>query len=184
MATLEFSEFKLEPGQGSSCTYDRVRIYDGPDERAPLISTHCGNSLPVPIEGTSNRLYVTFTSDGSVQDQGFVVTYAAKEHVHVDDNEGTLSNNSRLFFLHLNRWSSQTFLKEINQVKIKSYLSLRLSVLQPFFSSFVYYWLVIISDEPPCGIPKVQQKTLKIVGGAVADRHAFPWQISLGYCCG
>ena len=81
MATLEFSEFKLEPGQGSSCTYDRVRIYDGPDERAPLISTHCGNSLPVPIEGTSNHLYVTFTSDGSVQDQGFVVTYAAKEDV-------------------------------------------------------------------------------------------------------
>ena len=69
-------------------------------------------------------------------------------------------------------------------VKIKSYLSLRLSVLQPFFSSFVYYWLVIISDEPPCGIPKVQQKTLKIVGGAVADRHAFPWQISLGYAVG
>ena len=43
---------------------------------------------------------------------------------------------------------------------------------------------MLISDEPPCGIPKVQQKTLKIVGGSVADRYAFPWQISLGYVLG
>ena len=97
MAVLEFSEFKLEPGQGSSCTYDRVRIYDGSDERAPLISTHCGTSLPVPIEGTSNRLYVTFTSDGSVQDKGFTVTYAAKEYVHVDDNEGKPLRVTQIF---------------------------------------------------------------------------------------
>ena len=89
LATLEFSAFRLEPGQGqgSSCTYDRVRIYDGPDETSPLISVHCGISLPVPVEGTTNELYVTFTTDYSVTDTGFVATYAAKDMVEVDGDE-------------------------------------------------------------------------------------------------
>ena len=92
LATIEFSAFRLEPAQGQSCVYDRVRVYDGPDETAPLISTHCGTSIPVPIEGTTNQLYVTFTSDRSVTDTGFVAIYAAKDQVGVDGNQGKVTS--------------------------------------------------------------------------------------------
>lgn len=37
-----------------------------------------------------------------------------------------------------------------------------------------------IPDEPPCGIPKIEQKLAKIVGGTIATRHAYPWLVSFG----
>ena len=41
-----------------------------------------------------------------------------------------------------------------------------------------------LTAEPACGIPKIDQKMLKIVGGDIAEKHAYPWQISLGYVVG
>lgn len=58
-------------------------MYDGADETAPLISRHCGADLPVPVEASSNQLYVTFTTDNSVNHAGFVAVYAAKDKTQV-----------------------------------------------------------------------------------------------------
>ncbi len=94
-AVLEFSEFDLERSDETGCVFDKVSIHDGPDPTAPVISSHCGQSLPVPVEGTTNQLYVVFTSDESIKRRGFKAVFAAKDPVHVGD-EGKSTNDKGL----------------------------------------------------------------------------------------
>ncbi|KAL9961183.1 hypothetical protein ACROYT_G030081 [Oculina patagonica] len=48
---------------------DYVKVYDGGSPASPLIGTFSGSSLPAPIMSSSNKLYVTFTTDGSGNDE-------------------------------------------------------------------------------------------------------------------
>ncbi len=57
---------------------DFISVYDGVDATAPLIGKYSGNQLPPTITSTGNRLYITFTSDGSEQGQGFDAYYESK----------------------------------------------------------------------------------------------------------
>ena len=73
---LVFLHFKLD----SSADY--VNVYDGKSAASPLIGTFSASSLPTPITSSSNELYVTFTTDGSGENQGFAATYRGKSVTH------------------------------------------------------------------------------------------------------
>ena len=76
MARLElaFLHFRTE----SSADY--VNVYDGGSSASPLIGTFSGSSLPAPIMSSSNKLHVTFTTDGSETRTGFTATYRGRKH--------------------------------------------------------------------------------------------------------
>ncbi len=73
---LVFLHFKT----GSSADY--VNVYDGGSSASPLIGTFSGSSLPAPIMSSSNQLYVTFTADGSGQDEGFTAIYRGTKYLN------------------------------------------------------------------------------------------------------
>ena len=71
---LVFLHFKTD----SSADY--VKVYDGGSTSSPLLGTFSGSSLPAPIMSSSNKLHVTFITDGSGRNEGFTATYRGKKH--------------------------------------------------------------------------------------------------------
>lgn len=57
--------------QHESCIYDYLEFRDGDSETSPLIGRFCGHSKPRNIKSTSNKLWVKFSSDASVEKAGF-----------------------------------------------------------------------------------------------------------------
>ncbi|XP_078582053.1 cubilin-like isoform X2 [Branchiostoma floridae x Branchiostoma japonicum] len=74
---LTFDSFLIE--SHSSCRYDFVAIYDGPDpsRNGSLIAKVCGSTMPDPntFRSTGNQMYIRFSSDSSVARRGFHATY-------------------------------------------------------------------------------------------------------------
>ena len=70
---LHFLRFRLEGS--SNCEYDKVNIYDGSDDTAPLIRSLCGSRQPGDITASGNVVFVSFLSDGTVTDYGFTIQY-------------------------------------------------------------------------------------------------------------
>ena len=60
--------------------YDYLEIRDGHEETSPLIGKFCGYKLPDDIKSTSNKLYVKFVSDGSVQKAGFAASFVKGQY--------------------------------------------------------------------------------------------------------
>ena len=75
MVELVFVDLNIEK------SYDYIAVYDGDSTAAPLIGRFSGRSLPAPITSSSNKLFVRFTTDGSVQDQGFTILYRGTLHL-------------------------------------------------------------------------------------------------------
>lgn len=52
-------------------------MYDGPITNDRLLGTFSGNfsSFPLYVTSTSNQMVVLFTTDGSVQDIGWIAEY-------------------------------------------------------------------------------------------------------------
>ncbi|XP_043211377.1 tolloid-like protein 2 [Amphibalanus amphitrite] len=71
---LVFNEFDLEHHQ--ECTYDHVTVYDGDSENSTVLGTFCGAKTPHPVIASRNEMYMTFTSDASVQRKGFIGTHS------------------------------------------------------------------------------------------------------------
>ena len=71
---LVFLHFKTD----SSADY--VKVYDGGSTSSHLLGTFSGSSLPAPIMSSSNKLHVTFITDGSGRNWGFTATYRGKKH--------------------------------------------------------------------------------------------------------
>nr|XP_020470999.1 cubilin [Monopterus albus] len=65
-----FTAFQLE-ATSSSCTYDYVKLYNGPSEQAPLIGTFCGSTPPPASNTTSSALTMVFKTDSTVFMSGF-----------------------------------------------------------------------------------------------------------------
>ena len=57
---------------------DYVNVYDGGSPASPLLGTFNGSVLPAPIMSSSNKLHMTFTTDGSRTYAGFIATYRGK----------------------------------------------------------------------------------------------------------
>jgi hypothetical protein len=65
-----FSAFDVE--LETNCSYDWLKVFNGPDITSPLIGTYCGVSVPGPFESTSGPLTFQFHSDYSDNFTGWV----------------------------------------------------------------------------------------------------------------
>ena len=70
--TMTFQSFSTE-----SCC-DRLLIYDGVDENAPLLVNAGGSANPGDITTTGGSMYLVFTSDGSVVNPGWEATWSSQ----------------------------------------------------------------------------------------------------------
>ncbi|NXV38315.1 BMP1 protein, partial [Rissa tridactyla] len=66
---LTFQSFEIE--RHDSCAYDYLEIRDGDSESSSLIGRYCGYDKPDDIKSTSNKLWMKFVSDGSINKAGF-----------------------------------------------------------------------------------------------------------------
>ncbi|XP_013916799.1 PREDICTED: bone morphogenetic protein 1 [Thamnophis sirtalis] len=73
---LTFRELDIELHQ--ECTYDHVEVYNGRDAKASVLGRFCGSKEPDPIFSTSNRMFLKFFSDNSIQKKGFEATYTSE----------------------------------------------------------------------------------------------------------
>ena len=78
--TIRFSNrillrfLNLEVEYGSSCHYDYLIIYDGPDDTTSQIGAKlCGNTKPTEIESSGNTMHVQFHTDGTTEKTGFQI---------------------------------------------------------------------------------------------------------------
>ena len=73
---LEFTSVNIE--NQASCNYDRLLVYDGLNASASLLGTYCGtSSFTVTSTNGDNALHFVFSSDGSVNEFGWVATISA-----------------------------------------------------------------------------------------------------------
>ncbi|XP_035217484.1 cubilin-like, partial [Stegodyphus dumicola] len=71
---LTFQEFNL--GSEQNCWYDRLEVYDGNSDAAPVLGRFCASTLPSKILANSNNLYIKFqSSDANNGRTGFKVKY-------------------------------------------------------------------------------------------------------------
>ncbi len=60
---------------------DKLYIYDGEDNTAPLLAELGGNTIPEDIESTGNKVFVEFITDGSNTAPGFYLNYKTNRPV-------------------------------------------------------------------------------------------------------
>ncbi|XP_067113967.1 bone morphogenetic protein 1-like isoform X1 [Osmerus mordax] len=70
---LSFQSFEIE--RHDNCAYDYLEVRDGHSEGSPLLGRFCGYDKPDDIKSSSNRLWMKFVSDGSVNKAGFAANY-------------------------------------------------------------------------------------------------------------
>jgi len=67
---VSFTSFDTEDG------YDFVRIYDGNSTESPLLGSFSGSSLPPTFTSTGSAILIVFTTDGSLQKDGWSIQYS------------------------------------------------------------------------------------------------------------
>ncbi|KAI0233877.1 Cubilin [Lamellibrachia satsuma] len=75
LVQLHFLNFDL--GASTDCSTASVKIYDGNDTSAPLLSSFCGNSLPGDVISSGNTVFVYFKTGCSNTSGGFSIYYSA-----------------------------------------------------------------------------------------------------------
>ena len=70
---LSFTEFKLE--NHTNCFYDWVLITDG--DGTELLPKTCGTEIPADVSSVTNVMAMSFHSDSSVTDKGFLAVLSA-----------------------------------------------------------------------------------------------------------
>lgn len=83
---VKFQSFEIE--NHDNCVYDYLEIRDGHDDTSPLIGKYCGYKIPEDIKSKSNKLYVKFVSDGSVQKAGFAASFVKEYDECATNNHG------------------------------------------------------------------------------------------------
>ena len=73
---LKLDSFSYRIEDHSSCTYDSLKIYDGPNSHSSRKARLCGYSTYHATESTGNHLYLKFDSDGSTSSKGFKIHYS------------------------------------------------------------------------------------------------------------
>ncbi|XP_022796128.1 slit homolog 2 protein-like [Stylophora pistillata] len=69
---LKFQAFRVE--YHSSCGFDSVKVYDNAGSNKTLLGSFCGVVNPPPLQSTTSKMTVIFTSDYSMQFGGFNVS--------------------------------------------------------------------------------------------------------------
>lgn len=70
--TVSFDAFRTESG------YDFLKFYDGADASAPLIGQFSGSAIPPTFTSNGGQVFVVWTSDQYVTDDGFAVNWTAQ----------------------------------------------------------------------------------------------------------
>ena len=70
---LTFQAFEIE--RHDSCAYDYLEIRDGFTEDSALIGHFCGYEKPDDVKSSSNRMWMKFVSDGSINKAGFAANF-------------------------------------------------------------------------------------------------------------
>ncbi|XP_037045819.1 tolloid-like protein 1 [Bradysia coprophila] len=70
---LKFQSFEIE--NHDNCVYDYLEVRDGHSADSKLIGVFCGYEIPPDMRSTTNKMFVKFVSDGSVQKAGFSATF-------------------------------------------------------------------------------------------------------------
>lgn len=68
---LDFLSFDVEAGQGNSCNYDYMEIFDGPSVNDPSLGIFCNNNIPTSISSTRSAITIRFISDVNTTGSGF-----------------------------------------------------------------------------------------------------------------
>lgn len=68
---LRFDKFDTEQSN------DVVNIYDGPSASSPLLGSFSGTNLPPSVSSTSDKMLITFNTNGSASGNGWFATYEA-----------------------------------------------------------------------------------------------------------
>lgn len=72
---LDFVMFDVEAGQGSTCNYDQLVIYDGASVNDPVIGTYCNNNVPTTVASTGPAITIRLATDPGVETAGFEVDW-------------------------------------------------------------------------------------------------------------
>ena len=59
-------------------SHDRVSVYSGTSSSSPRIGQYSGSTLPAAITSSGNNLFIKFTTDSSVTNNGFAASYHGK----------------------------------------------------------------------------------------------------------
>ncbi|MFH2142911.1 MAG: PKD domain-containing protein [Bacteroidota bacterium] len=77
--SLIFTVFDIEYGNASSCIYDYIAIYDGPNISSPLIGKYCNTTgSPGTIISSGGALTIKQYSDGYVEGAGFELEWSCQ----------------------------------------------------------------------------------------------------------
>lgn len=86
--TLTFASFNTQ------YAFDFVRIYDGVDVTGTLLGSYSGMSVPTSVTANSGSMYVSFTSDASTTNTGFVANWTSDLFTSAPAGVFTVSDNT------------------------------------------------------------------------------------------
>ena len=75
-ARIRVARFSYSLESSSGCTYDDLKIHDGPSTRSIRLAKLCGRSSYSGITSTANNLFFVFNSDTSTTYKGFQITFS------------------------------------------------------------------------------------------------------------
>lgn len=70
---FDFSFFDVEYSR--NCKNDFIAIYDGPNEKHPLIDSFCGSAIPPTVQSKRNVISLRMRTNRNKNGAGFVVYY-------------------------------------------------------------------------------------------------------------
>ncbi|XP_078731465.1 dorsal-ventral patterning tolloid-like protein 1 [Lampetra fluviatilis] len=70
---LTFQSFEVE--RHDTCAYDFLEIRDGDSESSKLVGRYCGYDRPSDVRSSSNKLWMKFVSDGTINKAGFSASF-------------------------------------------------------------------------------------------------------------
>jgi len=77
--TLNFTVFDIEPPSGgaTTCDYDYLEIFDGPDQNSPSLGQYCNSLTGTPgvLVSSGGSITIVLYSDGGVEGAGFAVDW-------------------------------------------------------------------------------------------------------------
>jgi hypothetical protein len=77
--TLSFTFFNTESNN------DKVIIYDGANNQAPILRQWSGQTIPPPIISSRGSMYVEFSSNASIRAQGWTANYVSSSTNGIDN---------------------------------------------------------------------------------------------------
>ena len=176
---VRFTEFKLEASV--NCEKDRVELYDGDSDKAPLIARLCltADSEHGIFKASSNKIFIRFQSDSEGSASGFRAAVYSVDECPPKRETTTQTTSTTTTIFNMKRISEKIMEKHWNKQwkdKVKA-MYLEVSV-----SSTLE---LPVGEQLQCGrqlVPNAfSQIDQRIVGGKVATPHAWPWQVSLRY---